>query len=423
MGLYSAFYASLSALGANSSALGVIGNNLANLNTIGYKGSSATFQDIFSASLGGLTSQGNGNPLQIGLGTRLGVVAQNFGQGSFASTQNPLDMAIQGSGFFTVQTKDGRVAFTRAGNFTRDNNGFLVTSDGSQVLGWNRDPTTGLVNTSQTPAAVQIAAGFTTQALATAHFRLGINLNSNQDPTAAAPHLTSPIQLYDSQGNIHTLNIQFTKQAAPPNTWTYTIVDPNGTASFTPAVVTGSLTFNASGNLITPPAGANPSFQVDWNNGTATQTVTWDVRNSDGSSNLTQYASASSTNSSYQDGYGAGSLRDLSVDQNGIISGTFTNGQVLALAQVAIATFANPNGLLQIGNSSWSQTIASGAPTIGIANQGGRGGILGANLELSNVDVAEEFTRLIVSQRGYQASSRVVTATDQLLQETLNLKQ
>lgn len=420
MGLYSAFYASLSGLGANSSALGVIGNNLANLNTIGFKGSSATFQDIFSSSLGGLSTQGNGNPIQIGLGTRLGVVGQNFGQGSFQSTQSPLDMAIQGSGFFSILATDGRTVYSRAGNFTRDNSGFLVNPSGGRVLGWNVNPATGLINLSSTPSPIQIAAGFTTSALPTANMRLAINLDANQSIAAAAPHLVSPIQVYDSQGNLHTLNVQFTKTAA--NTWNYAIVDPTGTATIGGAGAAGTLTFNASGQLLTP-ALPNPNFTVNWNNGTAAQTITWQVRDTSGSPIISQYAAASGTNSSYQDGYGAGSLRDLSVDQNGIISGTFTNGQVLSLAQVALASFNNPNGLLQIGNTAWGQTLASGAPTIGIANAGGRGGILGANLELSNVDVAEEFTRLIVSQRGYQANSRVVTTTDQLLQETLNLKQ
>ena len=262
MGLYSAFYASLSGLGANSSALGVIGNNLANLNTIGYKGSSASFQDIFSASLGGLSSSGNGNPIQIGLGTRLGVIMQNFGQGSFQSTQNPLDMAIQGNGFFSILTTGGQSAFTRAGNFTRDNNGYLVSSDGGKVLGWNRNPTTGVLSTSSSPSPIQIAAGFTTQALATANVRLGINLNSNQDPLATAPHLISPISVYDSQGNVHTMNVQMTKTAA--NTWTYAIIDPAGAATISGAGATGTLTFNASGNLLTPAAGANPTFAVNW---------------------------------------------------------------------------------------------------------------------------------------------------------------
>jgi flagellar hook protein FlgE len=161
---------------------------------------------------------------------------------------------------------------------------------------------------------------------------------------------------------------------------------------------------------------------VNWNNGTNLSSIDLALVNADGTSNITQLSAVSSTNSSYQNGYGAGSLRDLMVDQNGVISGTFTNGQVLALAQVAISSFNNMNGLVQTGNNHWGQSLASGSPTIGLANQGGRGGVLGSNLELSNVDVAGEFTKLILSQRGYQANSRIVTTTDELLQETLNLK-
>jgi flagellar hook protein FlgE len=161
---------------------------------------------------------------------------------------------------------------------------------------------------------------------------------------------------------------------------------------------------------------------INWGNGTNSQNITWDVL-SGTSPNITQYSAASSTSSSFQDGYGAGTLRDLSVDQNGMLNGTFTNGQVLSLAQVAMSSFNNMNGLVQAGNNHWGQSLASGAPTIGLANQGGRGGVLGSNLELSNVDVAGEFTKLILSQRGYSANSRVVTTCDQMLQETLNLKQ
>ena len=145
--------------------------------------------------------------------------------------------------------------------------------------------------------------------------------------------------------------------------------------------------------------------------------------NTDGSTNITQFSAASATSSSFQDGYGAGTLRDMTVDQNGIVSGTFTNGQVIALAQIAISSFNNMNGLVQTGNNHWGQSLASGSPTIGLANQGGRGGVLGSNLELSNVDVAGEFTKLILSQRGYEANSKIVTTTDQLMQVTLNLKQ
>ena len=422
MSLYSAFYSSLSGLSTNANALNVIGNNLSNINTVGFKGSSTTFRDIFSTSLTGTATQGNGNPIQFGLGVQVNSVSQDFSQSSFQGTGNALDMAIQGNGFFTLQTVDGRQVFSRAGNFTRNNDGYLVASDGSNVMGWNRDPVTGVVNTSATLAPIRIDAGTTASAFATQNIRLGINLNS---AGAIGDTLTTPVQAYDSQGNPQNIIVTYTKTGS--NTWDYAAsVSAPATIG---AGATGTLVFNTDGSLLTingnpPIAGNNPSFaNINWGNGTTAQSVTWDVVNPDGSPNLTQYAGSSATTSTFQNGYGAGTLRDLSVDQNGVISGTFTNGQVIALAQVALSTFNNVNGLVQTGNNHWGQTLSSGSPTIGLANQGGRGGVLGSNLELSNVDMAGEFTKLILSQRGYQANSRLVTTTDQLLQETLNLKQ
>jgi len=426
MSLYSAFYSGLSGLATNANALNVIGNNLSNINTVGFKGSSMTFRDIFSTSLGGTSTQGNGNPIQFGLGVQTNSVSQDFSQSSFQGTGNALDMAIQGNGFFTLQSSDGRQVFSRAGNFTRNNAGFLVGSDGSNVMGWNRDPLTGTVNTSASLAQLRIDASTTASALSTSNMRLGLNLNSATAVTAPpTASLTTPVQLYDSQGNAQNLTITYTKTAA--NTWSYAITGPAGSTLTPPAAVNGTLTFSGSGTLLSingagNTTAANPSINITWGNGTAAQTVNWNIVNPDNSINMTQYSAASSTSSSFQDGYAAGSLRDLTVDQNGVISGTFTNGQVIALAQVAISTFSNMNGLVQTGNNHWGQSLASGSPTIGLANQGGRGGVLGSNLELSNVDVAGEFTKLILSQRGYQANSRIVTTTDELLQETLNLK-
>ena len=422
MSLYSAFYSSLSGLSTNANALNVIGNNLSNINTVGFKGSSTTFRDIFSTSLTGTATQGNGNPIQFGLGVQVNSVSQDFSQSSFQSTGNALDMAIQGNGFFTLQTVDGRQVFSRAGNFTRNNNGYLVASDGSNVMGWNRDPATGLVNTSAALQKIRIDSGTTASAFATQNIRLGLNLNS---AGAIGDTLTTPVQVYDSQGNPQNIIVTYTKTAS--NTWNYAA--SVGAPATIGSGATGTLVFSTSGNLLSingnpPTAANNPVFgAINWGNGTTVQNVTWDVVNADGSINATQYAGSSSTTSTFQDGYGAGTLRDLSVDQNGIISGTFTNGQVIPLAQVALSTFNNANGLIQAGNNHWGQSLASGSPTIGLANQGGRGGVLGSNLELSNVDMAGEFTKLILSQRGYQANSRLVTTTDQLLQETLNLKQ
>ena len=422
MSLYSAFYSGLSGLSTNANALNVIGNNLSNINTIGFKGSSTTFRDIFSTSLGGVSTQGNGNPIQFGLGVQTNSVSQDFSQSSFQGTGNALDMAIQGNGFFTLQTSDGRQVFSRAGNFTRNNGGFLVASDGSSVMGWNRDTTTGLVNTSASLAPIRIDAGTTASAFATQNFRTGVNLNASA-ANGATSALTTPIQVYDSQGNTQTLIVTYTKSGT--NTWDYAVTGPAGAT--VGGAANGTLTFSSSGNLqlingAAPVAGSNPVLNITWGNGAAASAINFDLVNLDNSSNITQFSAASSTSSNFQDGYGAGTLRDLTVDQNGIISGTFTNGQVISLAQVALSTFNNVNGLVQTGNNHWGQSLASGSPTIGLANQGGRGGVLGSNLELSNVDVAGEFTKLILSQRGYQANSRIVTTTDELLQETLNLK-
>ncbi|WLT32457.1 flagellar hook protein FlgE [Geothrix sp. PMB-07] len=427
MSLYSAFYSGLSGLSTNANALNVIGNNLSNINTVGFKGSSTTFRDIFSTSLGGVSTQGNGNPIQFGLGVQVNSVSQDFSQSSFQSTGNALDMAIQGNGFFTLQTTDGRQVFSRAGNFTRNNGGFLVASDGSNVMGWTRNPATGVVNTSAALAPIAIDAGTTASAFATRTIRTGVNLNASA-ANGATSSLTTPIQVYDSQGNTQTLTVTYTKTGT--NTWSYAVTGPAGatiTGANPAGPATGTLTFSASGALqdvngLGATAGADPTLNIAWGNGSAASSINFALINTDGSANITQYSAASSTSSSFQDGYGAGTLRDLTVDQNGVISGTFTNGQVIALAQVAISTFNNVNGLVQTGNNHWGQSLASGSPTFGLANQGGRGGVLGANLELANVDVAGEFTKLILSQRGYQANSKIVTTTDELLQETLNLK-
>jgi flagellar hook protein FlgE len=430
MSLYSAFYSGLSGLATNANALNVIGNNLSNINTVGFKGSSTTFSDIFSTSLGGISTEGNGDPIQFGLGSQVGGVSQNFAQSSFQATGNALDMAIQGNGFFTLQTPAGQQVFSRAGNFTINSSGNLVASDGSKVMGWVRDATTGSVNTSAALAPIQISAGTTASAFATQNITTGMNLNASA-ATGASSVFTTPIQVYDSQGNAQSLVATYTKTAA--NTWAYSITGPAGATVNGGAAATGTLVFSPSGALLSVDSGAgpvlatstaaNPVLAINWGNGAAASAINVDMVNVDGSTNVSQFSAASAATSNSQDGYGAGSLQSMTVDQNGIISGTFTNGQVIQLAQVALSTFNNVNGLVQAGNSHWAQSLASGSPTVGVANQGGRGGILGSNLELSNVDVATEFTKLILSQRGYEANSKIVTTTDQLLQDTLNLKQ
>ncbi|HEX7553981.1 MAG TPA: flagellar hook-basal body complex protein, partial [Geothrix sp.] len=215
MSLYSAFYSSLSGLSTNANALNVIGNNLSNINTVGFKGSSMTFRDIFSTSLSGFSNQGNGNPIQFGLGVQTNSVNQDFAQASFQSTGNALDMALQGNGFFTLQTTDGKQVFSRAGNFTRNSDGYLVASDGASVMGWNKDAS-GKVNTTATVAPVRIDSSTTANAFATQNIRTGVNLDASS-AVGATSVLTAPIQVYDSLGNTQTLIATYTKTGV--NSW------------------------------------------------------------------------------------------------------------------------------------------------------------------------------------------------------------
>lgn len=420
MGLYSSFYASLSGLSANASALSIIGNNLANLNTVGFKGSSSSFQDLFASAAGASGTQGNGDPSQIGLGTRLGAIATDFSQGSFQSTGNATDMAIQGSGFFTLTTKDGARAYSRSGNFSINKLGILTDPSGNQVMGWNRANEVLSTNGKVSPVTINVAA--TSPPSATTVMSTTTNLDSG---AATGDVFSAPVNIYDSLGAQHSVLYTYTK-TANTGEWSVAVttdggaaVNVNGTGGNTML-----LKFKADGSLDTPTD--NPTLAISgWSNGAKAQDTTWQIwkgTGTDAKSSLTNYRSASATSNTSQDGYAAGSINSLTVDQNGQIIGNFTNGQTVPLAQVAITTFPNQGGLAKNGSNTWTETESSGVANVGAANKGGRGAVLGANLELSNVDVASEFTALIISQRGYQANGRLVTTSDELLQETLNLK-
>jgi flagellar hook protein FlgE len=413
MSLYSAFYASLSGLSSNANALAVVGNNLANLNTIGYKASDTSFQDLYSTALGGVSTQGNGNPIQIGLGSTLGAVSQDFGQGSPQASGTVTNMALQGAGFFTLRGTSGATCYSRAGNFTVNKSGFLVDPNGNQVLGWNA--TGGVVNSNGTPVPVYINPGTTNPPSPTSQ----VSNTTNLDATAATgTTFTTPIAVYDSMGASHNVLITYTKTATAGQ-WS-TAVSTDGGATFTGYPAT--ITFDNAGNLTSPTTNPTLAIGTAWSNGATSPNITVNIWNN-GVANLTSYAQTSSTTSTTQNGYAAGTVSSLSVDQNGTLVGTFTNGQTAPLAQVAVTTFANQNGLAKSGANTWSMTLASGAPNVGTANAGGRGTVLGSNLENSNVDVATEFTKLIINQNGYQANSRVITTSNTLLQTVISLIQ
>lgn len=435
------FYTGLSGLKVHSAALGVIGNNLANVNTVGFKGGRTIFSELFAASgvggvNGGFGSTGSGAPLQVGLGVQLSAVQQLFHQGSLQPTDVVTDMALLGGGFFMMRDGEGLPVYTRAGNFSFDNQGFLVDPSGLQVQGFLDKDGNGRIIPSGTPAAIQVPAGLVAPPQVTSYFRPELNLNAGarvaNTTTGQLPEThSSGLSIFDSRGAQHDLTIQFTPidtgTDGVADEWSYEVripsadmAAPTGTNGYD-VLASGTMTFDGAGQLTLPTANVNitvPAFA----NGANGQDVEWRLFDDNAQPVVTGYASASANTGLTQDGYGLGRLRALNVDNDGLISGVFTNGQSLELAQLAVATFNNPGGLYKAGQNGYSASIGSGPAVLGPANTGGRGSVASKALELSNVDITEEFTDLIVTERGYQSNARVITTADQVLQEAIAIK-
>ena len=417
------FSAALSGLNANSIALSVIGNNLANTNTVGFKASTVTFHDLVSQTLklGG----GGGNPVQIGLGVITGTIAPTFSQGSIESTREPTNVAIQGDGFFVV-AKEAGSAYTRAGDFSFDADGRLVSSDGDAVQGWTElDPLTGDILTAAQPDEIIIPPGVLRDPTATTSFQALSNLDAD---APVGDTFTTTIQIIDSLGAPHLSTITYTNTG--PGAWTYDITVPGaeitgGTAGTPFSLGAGTVGFDAFG-VLNDVGGAAPAdvaiVTPTWVNGAAASNWSWDLVDLNGDAHLSGFATDSSTSSIAQNGTRAAQLQTISVDKQGNIVATFGSGQSVKLAQLAMATFNNPKGLFKLGANLYGESGAAGLPNIGTAGSGGKGSLIGSALETSNVDIAEEFTKMILAQRGFQASARTITVSDELLLETLNLK-
>ncbi|MGA2921194.1 MAG: flagellar hook protein FlgE [Candidatus Sulfotelmatobacter sp.] len=405
----------LSGLAASTQALDIISNNLANLNTVGYKDQSANFQDLFYQNIG---SDGAGDPIQVGAGTSVGSVATNFSDGSLQNTSISSNAAITGNGFFVTQDAQGTVQYTRAGDFTVNSAGQLVTSGGQTVMGY--PSLNGVVNQAAVLSPLNVGSGASSPPSATTTMQQQTNLNAAA--TVGTPYSTTQA-VYDSLGESHLLTFNYTMTAA--NTWTYQVTlpaaDTGGTGAPT-ALATGTLSFDSNGNL-TSPTGSLPVAITGLADGAANMSAAWSLTTPSGSSLLTQVASAASTTTTeLQNGFAAGTLSDFTIMQDGTIQGQFSNGQTQALGQIALASFANDDGLEATAGNSYDSTLASGAAVIGAANSGGRGTLTGGSVELSNVDISTEFTNLIVVQRGFEADSRVVTTFDSVGQSTTNLQ-
>lgn len=414
-----ALFTGASGLIANSTALDVVGNNLANLNTTGYKTQRVLFQDqvyqmISSGSAGDGATLGGTNASQIGYGVGIGTVSTQFLQGAINPTGRPLDVALQGGGFFTLRGVTGNV-FTRAGSFGVDANGFLVDpATGARVQRFGTvGEGSGTLPAFQVPGDNDIRVPFGAGAVGspTANVRYQGNLNRD---AAVGDTVTAPIQIFDSQSGPQTLNVQFSKTGI--NTWQAT--GSLSTAGTTVTIPPTPITFDGTGMLVSPAsltatitgiAGANP------------QTVNLLLGTPGSAVGISQFGGASNASAVTQDGTGAGSLTQVSVDANGNVQGSFTNGRVIPLAQLAISSFNNDGGLIREGDNYYVTGPGSGEALVGPAASGGRGIIQGNALEGSSVDVAIEFSRLILAQRGFQINSRTISVANETLQELANV--
>ncbi len=450
------FQQGLSGLNVAAKNLDVIGNNVSNANTVGFKQSQAQFADVYTAAQGGTTTPA------IGIGTKVATVAQQFGQGNVSITSNPLDMAISGQGFFQLDHK-GEIVYSRNGQFQLDKNGFVVNAQGHMLTGYKADPVTGAISTGST-GPIQLP----TQAITpspTSKSEIGLNLDSRE----AAPKVkvfdpkdpdsynrSTAMTIFDTLGNEHVLNMYFVKADAPVNTWNnYVTVDnqpanagaapaagapgaagaaPAGAApaagSTAPAAapapggtLVGTLTFNSVGALASTNPASTPlgvlsiSGGITFANGSTTpQPMTMDFNTS------TQFGAAFGVTTLNQNGFTSGQLNGFSTSADGTILGRYTNGQTKALGQVVLANFANEQGLQPLGNNEWGISAASGQALIGKPGTASLGILQSGAVEDSNVDLTAELVNMIMAQRVYQANAQSIKAQDSILQTITNIR-
>jgi len=405
----------LSGLNASSKALSVLANNLANLNTVGFKTQVTQFQDLFYQQIG---TSGNGNPVQQGVGVSVSGISEDLTQGSIQSSGVPTDVAIQGNGYFIIN-HSGAGAYTRAGDFAIGSNGQLLTPDGATVQGY--PALNGVVNANSTLGPLTISTGTSNPPNPTSAVQLSLNLNSD---TAVGGTFSTSVAVYDSLGASHVLTYNFTKTAA--NAWNYAITIPAVDVGAVGAPVTvkaATLTFSGTGKLTAPAANVAGNTIAGLADGAANLTFAWNLFDANGNGQLTQVSGPSATSGTQQDGFASGSLVSYLIGSDGTIQGTFSNGQTSALGRIALASFANEQGLVRNGSNQFLASLSSGQANVGTAGTGGRGTLSGGALEQSNVDIATQFAQLIVAERSYQANAKSVTTFDQITQTTINLIQ
>jgi flagellar hook protein FlgE len=415
MSFLRSLFSGVSGLRNHQVMMDVIGNNIANINTVGFKASRVTFSEMYAQTLrGGMqpsASTGGTNPIQVGLGMSVNSVDTLFSQGNAETTGQVTDLAIQGTGFFIVK-QGGKNVYTRVGNFFQDAAGQLANPGTGAVLQGKNADAQGNIPSGTVLQDIKIAADMKSPAKATTDVKITGNLD---EAAAIGTVVDSSVPVFDSAGDQHTVNVQYTKTGPNAWSWAASAAAPATTAS------AGTVAFNTDGTLnavtgnpiaLNVGTGVNAiSFTLDLGTPTAAAPGVF--------TGLTQIKGSSTVTPSSQDGYGAGTMNSMSIDSSGLITGSFSNGTLLTLGQVMLAEFSNPAGLVKSGENTWDVSGNSGMPVI--VNPGDRSTILSGALEQSNVDLADEFTKMITAQRGFEANARVITTSDQFLQALVNL--
>jgi len=408
------FQQGLSGLNAASSNLDVIGNNVANAGTVGFKESTTQFADVYASSLAGSSS------IAPGIGATVSAIDQQFGQGNITTTGNPLDLAINGNGFFQIQ-RGSVTAFTRDGNFQVDANGFVSSATGDRLQGYPVNAA-GQVQIGATPQSLQVnTANFppqsTAKATVVANFNSGatsLNPASFSFTNSATYTNTTTVQVFDSLGNSHNLSLFFIKSNAAADTWDVR-AQLDGAAVNAGASV-GSLVFTSGGAIDTTKTTLPFPLSLAMGSGATTpQAVNLDFTGS------SQYGSPFGVTSTVQDGYAAGSLQGFNISSTGMLTGSYSNGQTRPQGQIVLASFNDPQGLQNIGGNAWAQSFTSGQPLIGTPGAGTLGVLQSGAVEQSNVDLTTELVNMITAQRDYQANAQTIKTEDQLLQTLVNL--
>jgi flagellar hook protein FlgE len=428
----------LTGLEADSTALNTIANDLSNMNTTAFKSESTNFSDLFYQQIG---STGSGDPIQVGAGVKVASNEISFTQGSINSTGNSTDVALNGSGFFVVSNGSGGYEYSRAGNFSLDTNGNLVTSNGLNVMGY--PAVDGVVNPNAPLTAVNVPVGQVQEPQATTTMNMTANLDATTEQGTQFP---AQVTVYDSLGEPHVATVTFEPGAAA-NTWTYSVALPAADYSAAggdaaPAAITGTMTFNQSGNLtqVQPTGAANPStvgtapgdvssIALNFNpaatnvlaDGAAGLNVQWNLMGAAGTPTISQVDTTSAVSATTQNGYASGQYQSFTVGSDGTVTASYSNGQQQNVGQLALANVTNSQGLNLMGNGDYQTTQASGTAVVGTSGTGGLATVQDDALEASNVNISTEFSNLIIAQRAFEANAKSVTTFDTVTQDTINM--